>query len=256
VSPILAIAYRDLLKFLRDRGRLLSTFIFPLLFIGILGGTFQANLGAASGFDFIAFTFTGVLGQTLFQSAADGVIYLLEDRENDFSQEMFVSPISRYSIIGGKILGESLVALTQGIGIVVFALIVGVSISVSQALALVPTALLICLFGGSFGVLILSNLSSRRLASQIFPFVMLPQFFLAGVFNPIQVLPLPLEILSRLSPMRYAVDLARGVFYAGHSEYPVVVLASPVFNLSVIVGLFTVFLVVGTTLFVRRERNR
>lgn len=256
MSPILAIAYRDLLKFLRDRGRVLSSFIFPLLFIGILGSTFEANLGAASGFNFIAFTFTGVLAQTLFQSSADGVIYLLEDRENDFSQEIFVSPISRYSILGGKILGESLVALAQGVGIVVFGLLAGVSMSPGQLLALVPAALLICLFGGSFGVLILSNLTNRRQATQIFPFIMFPQFFLAGVFNPIQVLPLPLEILSRLSPMRYAVDLARGVFYAGSPEYPAVVLAPLAFNLAVIGALFAVFLVTGTTLFVRREQNR
>jgi ABC-2 type transport system permease protein len=255
-SPILTIAYRDLVKFLRDPGRLVATFIFPVIFIGILGGSFQSNLGAGFGFDFIAFTFTGVLGQTLFQSTADGIISLIEDRENDFSQEIFVSPISRYSIVFGKILGESLVALTQGLGIVVFGLIIGVSISLGQLLALLPVALACCLFGGSFGVLILANLSSRRLASQVFPFIMLPQFFLAGVFNPIKVLPPYLEILSLLSPMRYAIDLARGVFYAGHPEYTEVVLQPPLVNLTIMAALFTVFLIAGTFLFVRRERNR
>src|SRR5262245_29712558 len=108
LGPILAIAHRDLIKFLRDRGRLVGTFVFPFIFIAILGGSFQANLAGNFGFNFIAFTFTGVFGQTLFQSAADGIISLIEDRENDFSQEMFVSPISRYSIVFGKILGESL----------------------------------------------------------------------------------------------------------------------------------------------------
>ena len=55
-----ATAFRDLVKFLRDPARLLATFIFPLLFIVILGGSFQANLGERAGFDFLAFTFTGV----------------------------------------------------------------------------------------------------------------------------------------------------------------------------------------------------
>ena len=256
LSPILAIANRDLLKFLRDPGRLVSTFIFPLLFIGILGGSFQANLGAGAGFDFMAFTFTGVLAQTLFQSTATGIISLFEDRESDFSQEIFVSPISRYSIVFGKILGESLVALAQGIGIILFGLLVGVRLSPPQLLSLAPVALLICLFGGSFGIMILSNLSSRRLADQVFPFIMLPQFFLAGVFNPIRVLPPYLELLSRISPMRYAVDLVRGVFYAGQPEYAEVVLEPPPVNLVVMGVMFAAFMVIGTILFVRRERNR
>jgi ABC-2 type transport system permease protein len=256
VWAVLAIAQRDLLKFLRDPPRLLSTFIFPFIFIAVLGGSFQANLGANAGYDFLAFTFTGVLAQTLFQSTAMGIVSLIDDRENDFSQEMFVAPISRYAIVVGKIVGESLVAMAQGLGIVLFALVIGVQLDPARVLGLLPVAVVICLFGGSFGVVVLANLGSRRASEQVFPFIFLPQFFLAGVFNPIQVLPLWLDVLSHLSPMRYAVDLARGVFYAGHEEYSSVVLASPLFNLALIAVLFVVFLSVGTVLFVRGERNR
>lgn len=255
-NAILTIAYRDLIKLLRDRPRLVSSFIFPFIFIGILGGSLQAGLGSSVGINLLTFTFTGVLAQTLFMSATEGVISLLDDRDNDFSQEMFVSPISRHSIIFGKILGETLVALTQGIGIVAFGVVIGIPFSLLQVVGLVPIALVVCLFGGAFGVVILANLSSRRAAEQIFPFVLLPQFFLAGVFNPIQVLPWYLDILSKISPLRYAVDLARGVFYEGQPEYAKIVLQSPVFNLAVIAALFSVFLAAGTLLFVRRERNR
>jgi ABC-2 type transport system permease protein len=256
LSPALAIAYRDLVKFLRDRGRLVATFVFPVIFIGIMGGGFSASFGAALGFDYLAFTFTGILGQTLFQSSANGIISLIDDRENDFSQEMFVSPVSRYTIIAGKILGEALVALTQGIGIVLFGFIIGVSMSATQLLLLAPAALLACLLGGAFGVLILSNLTDRRLANQIFPFIMLPQFFLAGVFSPVKVLPPFLEILSLMSPMRYAVDVTRGAFYTGQPDFGPVVLQPPIVNVAIIMALFLVFLVIGTTLFVRREQNR
>jgi ABC-2 type transport system permease protein len=256
IGPVLAIAQRDLMKLLRDRPRLVTTLVFPLLLIGVLGGSLQSNLGRDLGFNFLAFTFTGVFGQTLFQSATQGVASLITDRDNDFSQEMFVSPISRYSIIIGKILGESLVALPQGAAILAFAFIVGIRPSLSQVAGLVLVALLICLVGGAFGVLILSNLRSQEMANQIFTFVMLPQFFLAGIFNPIKVLPPYLEVLSRISPMRYAVDLARGAFYAGRPEYPRAVLDPPALNLAVMTAMFLVFLVIGTALFVRNERNR
>src|SRR5712692_2078807 len=122
---ILTLAYRDLMKFLRDPARLVSTFALPLLLI--LGGGMQMNLGQQIGFGFLPFTFTGVLAQTLFQSSAMGLISLIEDREHDFSQEIFVSPISRYSIILGKIVGETLVALTQGFGIIALGMLAGIS---------------------------------------------------------------------------------------------------------------------------------
>lgn len=256
VNAILILGQRDLLKFLRDPPRLVSTLIFPIIFIVALGGSLQSNLGDDVGYNFLIFIFTGVFAQTLFQSAAQGLISLIEDRENDFSQEIFVSPISRYSIIFGKILGESLVALTQGIVIVLFGLLIGIRLSSSQTLGLILVGIIVCLFGGAFGMMILASLNSRRAAEQVFPFIILPQFFLAGVFAPIKVLPLYLDILSHLSPLRYAVDLTRGVFYTRNPEYVQVVLQHPLFNLAVMIVMFFIFLVVGTFLFVRGERNR
>ena len=256
LSAVLAVAHRDLIKLVRDRARLVADLVFPMIFIGVLGTSLQAGFGDVSGFDLLAFVFTGVLAQTLWQSSALGVISLIEDRENDFSQEIFVSPISRYSIVIGKVLGESLVALPQGVAIIIFGLIIGIAIGPLALLALVPTMIVITLFGGAFGVLVLSRLPNRRAATQIFPFVMLPQFFLAGVFNPIENLPWFLDILSRLAPMRYAVDLMRNVYYGFHPEPVDVAIASLSTNLTVIGGLFAVFIVVGTALFVRAEQNR
>src|SRR4029077_83650 len=136
------------------------------------------------------------------QSSALVLTSLLADREQDFSQEIFVSPISRYSIILGKILGESLVALPQALGIIAFGFILQIHMGPDQLARMFLALLVIALFGGAFGVIVLANLSSQRAANQIFPFVMLPQFFLPGIFNPTQTLPLPLDIPPRLPPLR------------------------------------------------------
>ncbi len=253
LSGVLTLAHRDFIKLLRDRTRIIADFSFPLIFIGILGTTLQAGFGQASGINLLQYVFTGVLAQTIWQSGALGVISLIADREQDFSQEIFVSPISRYSIIFGKILGESLVAMPQGLAIIIFGFILGVRPDITKILTLIPVMLMVAIYGGAFGVLILSRLDSQRQANQIFPFVMLPQFFLAGVFNPVMNLPLPLEILSRLSPMRYAVDVVRDVFYTGDQH---VALADIQTNLAIIAVEFVVFMVIGTAGFVRAERNR
>jgi len=218
LNAIAAIAERDLFKFLRDRARLIGAFVFPFLLMFLMGGTLQLNLGKAAGFNFIGFTFTGVLGMTIFQSASQGIASLLEDRQNDFAQEIFVSPISRYSIVIGKIIGESMVALAQAAPLILFAIVLRVPLTALD--------------------------------------ILLPQFFLAGVFNPINVLPWYLEILSLISPLRYVVDLFRGVVYMGRPEYHKVVLLDPEINLMVMALMFAVFIVTGTALFVRRETNR
>lgn len=255
-NAVMAIAFRDFQKFIRDRARLFSTFLFPLIFIGFLGGGMQATFGASSGYDFLAFIFTGVLAQTLFQSTAVGIISLLEDRQNDFSQEIFIAPISRYSIVFGKILGETLVALPQGLGIILFGFVLGVSMTVPQLLGLLLTGLIASLYGGAFGMMLLGLIPSRRAADQLFPFVFLPQFFTAGVFVPLHNLPLPLEIVSLLSPLRYAVDITRGFFYSSSPASSFVVLAPVWVNLAILGISFAVFLFIGTFLFVRAERNR
>jgi ABC-2 type transport system permease protein len=256
IYAVLTLAYRDLMKLLRDPARLISSLMFPLLFIVILGGSLQSSFGSGSNFDYVAFVFTGVFAQTLFQSASMGVISLIDDRENDFSQEVFVSPISRYTIILGKIFGETLVALTQALGILVFGFAAGVKFSFGQLLGLGWTGVVTCLFGAAFGVIVLSNLNNRRTADQVFPYIMLPQFFLAGVFNPIQRLPWYLDILSRISPMRYAVDFTRDIFYLGRTDYVSSILQGPVYNLALMTAGFLLFLAIGTFMFVRKEQNR
>ncbi len=256
LNAIITIAFRDVSKLFRDRPRILASLIFPVIFIGVLGTSLQSNLGDNLGFNFLVFVFIGVIAQTLFQSTASGIISLIEDRQNDFAQEMFIASISRYSILLGKILGETLISMVQIVGVLVFGFIMGIPLDIPALIRLIPFVFAVSFFGGAFGVMVMSSLSNQRAANQIFPFILFPQFFLAGVFNPISHLPLPILIASRLSPMTYAVDLLRSVYYLGNPEYSKTVLFNPLINLSVVLGAGLVFLVIGTFLFVKNERNR
>lgn len=256
LESIYAIAVRDVLRFVRDRPRIFASLIFPFIFIAVLGQSFQASFGADLPYNYITFVFTGVFAQTLFQSTASGVISIIEDRENNFTQEIFVSPISRYTIIIGKIIGETFVSFAQVIGVIIFGFILGADFTYSSLSLMIPAGIIAALFGGAFGVFVLSNLKSQRAANQIFPFVMLPQFFLAGIFNPVGDLPPYLWILSRIAPMTYAVDFVRNAFYIGSPDLPYVTVY-PWYVDAIIIGvLFTVFLSVGTYMFVRGERNK
>ena len=162
-----AIAARDVTKLLRDPIRLVGGLVFPALFIGVLGGAFASNF-ESPGIDLLPFIFAGQLAQGVWQSSALGLVSILEDRENDFSQEIFVAPICRRTILAGKILGESLVAFPQAFTVMAFGIILGIPLTMAQVFAIIPALILVALFGAAFGALIVSLLPNQRSANLLF----------------------------------------------------------------------------------------
>ena len=256
LSGLLAIAQRDVTKLLRDRPRLAVNLAFPVLLIGGLGAILQPTVGRVTGVSAVTLAFTGVLAASLFQSAAAGMISIVEDRENDFSRELFVAPVSRLTLVGGKIAGETLVALCQGVGIVVFAVVFGVAISPSQLTLLLGAALACCLLGGAFGLATIAVLPNQRSAMQIFQFLIIPQYVLGGVLVPLRDVPPYLRVLAHAMPMTYAVNLTRAAYYAGTPAYRLVASGSALLDVAVTAILFAVLLTAGVTVFGYRERTR
>ena len=253
---LLVIAQRDVIKLLRDRPRLAVNLAFPVLLIGGLGAILQPTVGKVTGLNAVTLAFTGVLAASLFQSAAAGMISIVEDRENDFSRELFVSPVSRMTRVAGKVAGETLVALCQGAFIIGFALAFGVRFSPAQLALIVPPCLACCLLGGAFGLATIAVLPNQRSAMQIFQFLIIPQYVLGGVLVPLRGTPHYLDVLAHLMPMRYVVELTRAAFYAGTRGYDQVVSGSPLLDAAVTAGLFVVLMIIGATVFGYRERTR
>jgi ABC-2 type transport system permease protein len=255
-SALLAIAQRDVIKLIRDRPRLAVNLAFPVLLIAGLGGLLQATVGKVTGLSTITLSFTGVLAASLFQSSAAGMISIVEDRENDFSRELFIAPVSRLTLLGGKIAGESAVAVSQGVCIVAFAVAFGVRMTGWQVLGLAGTGLACCLLGAAFGLATIAALPNQRSAMQIFQFLIIPQYVLGGVLVPLAGAPRLLGALAWLMPMRYCVDLTRAAFYAGSAGYAKVVIGGPVLDIVVIAVLTAALLSAGAALFSHRERIR
>jgi ABC-2 type transport system permease protein len=256
LSAVAAIAQRDVTKLLRDRPRLAVNLAFPVLLIGGLGAILQPTVGRVTGLDTVTLAFTGVLAASLFQSAAAGMISIVEDRENDFSRELFVAPVPRLALVAGKVAGETLVASVQGACIVAFAAAFGAAITSAQLASLLVPGLACCLLGGAFGLATIAALPNQRSAMQIFQFLIIPQYVLGGVLVPLRGAAGYLNVAADLMPMRYVVELTRAAFYAGTPGYRQVVTGSPLFDAAVTVVLFAVFMAAGAAVFGYRERTR
>jgi ABC-2 type transport system permease protein len=255
-NAVLAIAARDITRSLKSVQSLVLSIVFPLIFIGLMGETISQNLGQGLGFNYLQFMLIGMVVNTLYQVTIAGISNLVEDRQNDFTQEIFVAPISRYSIILGKIIGSSFSSLYQLVGVIVIALILRIPFGGWDFVRLMLLSPLICLSGGALGTLLVGFVQDQRTAQIMIPLVMFPQMFLSGALLPVNHSTGILAFLAHIMPMTYIVDLARAVYYWREPVYNQIVMFSPVLDLSVIVGYFFVFSIIGTVMFARAERHR
>jgi len=218
---VYTIWYRDILRFWHDKMRLISAITFPLLFLFVFGSGLSARMGFLSpGIDFAQFIFPGIIGMTVLMSSFMAGISVVWDREFGFLKEVLVAPISRASVAVGKALGATSVALLQGILILLFAPLIGVSFSMWTVLALLPLMFLLAASMGSLGILLATRIRSMEAFQAVMQMLMFPMVFLSGVFFPLQGLPAWMNVLVKLNPATYGIAPIRQVILGTLPDSP------------------------------------
>src|SRR5450759_5623210 len=129
------VAYREILRFVGDRSRLLSSFAMPILFLVVFGAGFTKSMGAlAPGVNFIQFMYPGIIAMTVLTSSLFAGISVVWDREFGFLKEILVAPIGRTGIVLGKAAGGTMVALVQALAMLVLAPFLGVTLNLKICL--------------------------------------------------------------------------------------------------------------------------
>lgn len=209
---VYTIWYRDILRFWHDKMRMMGTITLPLLFLFVFGSGLSARMGfLAPGVDFAKFIFPGIIGMTVLMSSFMAGVSVVWDREFGFLKEVLVAPISRASVAVGKALGAATVALFQGMLILFFAPLIGVSFSAGTVLALLPLMLLLAVSMGSLGILLATRIRSMEAFQAVMQMMMFPMVFLSGVFFPLEGLPVWMGILVKINPATYGIAPIRQV---------------------------------------------
>lgn len=210
------IAYRELLRFFRERTRIVSSFAMPLIFLVIFGEGLSRSMGNLTpGIDFIQFMYPGIIAMTVFMNSIGSGISVVWDREFGFLKEVLVAPLAPSGIVFGKALGGTTVALMQGLVMLALAPAVGVSISFTLVLKLVPLLVVLALTLSGFGLIIASRMRSQQSFQLVFQVIVFPLNFLSGIFFPVNNVPTWMEVISKLNPLTYGVDAIRRLFLAG-----------------------------------------
>jgi|SRR6187551_1533113 ABC-2 type transport system permease protein len=256
MNATFAIAWREVLRAFKSPLSLAFTVIFPILFIGVLGGSISANLSGALPYAYLPFMLIGMIANSMYQGTITGVTNLVEERENDFTAELFVAPISRYAVLLGKLIGSGIAALVSLVGIVAMIFIMQIPMNAGDLLRVFALTPVLALAGGALGVFFIGITQDPKVVAVGVPLLIFPQMFLSGALIPVSASAGLLGFLAKIIPMTYSIDLARNIFYWGKPEYSAAVLHPWTLDLAVTVGFFLFFTIVGTFLFVRADRNR
>lgn len=207
------IAYREFLRFIQDKTRMLSSFSMPLLFLVIFGAGFGKLIGQMTpGVNYIQFMYPGILAMTVLMTSIMSGVSIVWDREFGFLKELLVSPLSRSGVLVGKAIGAAAIAIIQGAIMLVLAPFLNVSITPGTVLALLPLLLILSLSLSGLGLLIGARMRSQQGFHLLMQLVIFPMMFLSGIFFPISGVATWLEVLSKLNPVTYGIDAIRQVF--------------------------------------------
>jgi ABC-2 type transport system permease protein len=206
---------RELIRFSRDRLRILTALMQPFLFLFVLGtGLSRIAAAGTHGVNLRTFVYPGVLCMAVMFTAMFSAASLVWDREFGFLREMMVAPVRRSSLVLGKCLGGATVAGFEGVIVLALAGLVGVPYAPSLIVAVFALQLLLAFTITSFGVMVAARVTQMQSFMALMQMAIMPMFFLSGALFPVSGLPQWLTILNRLDPLTYAVDPMRRTVFA------------------------------------------
>lgn len=206
---------RELIRFSRDRLRILTSLMQPFLFLFVLGtGLSRIASAGAHGVNLRTFVYPGVLCMAVMFTAMFSAASLVWDREFGFLREMMVAPVRRSSLVLGKCFGGATVAGFQGVIVLGLAGLVGVPYAPTLLLGLFALQVLLAFAITAFGVMVAARINQMQSFMALMQMAIMPMFFLSGALFPVSGLPQWLTILNRLDPLTYAVDPMRTAVFA------------------------------------------
>ena len=206
--------HRDMIRFLRDKPRIITALLQPMLYLFVLGSGLGSAVPRASGVDLRMFMFPGVMAMAVLFTCFFSAGSMVWDREFGFMREMLVAPVNRGSILVGKCFGGATVGTFQGLVMFAVAGLVGVPYSPALMLGIFAQLVLLSFAITALAVMISARIRSMQAFMALVQMLMMPLFFLSGALFPLTGLPGWLTVLTRLDPLTYAVDPIRRLVLA------------------------------------------
>jgi len=208
---------RDLVRFFRERSRVIGALVQPLLFWLIIGSGMSATFalpGRTSGVSYLEYFFPGVIVMVTLFTSIFATMSVIEDRSRGFLQGVLAAPGSRAAVVLGKCAGASTVALVQAVAFLLLAPLAGFSLAVADWPVVAATLVLASLALTASGFAVAWWLDSTQGYHVVMSVLLIPMWILSGAMFPAPGVRW-IQLVMRANPMAYAVSALRRGLYGG-----------------------------------------
>lgn len=227
---VMAVWLREVKRSLRDRGQLVGGISRPLLWVLILGiglnpyfrGEIYGEVRFVVPYTYLQFIFPAVIALNMMYTSVQAAVSVIWDREFGFLREVLVSPMPRWAVLLGKVLGGTTVALIHGGIVLLLARYVDVIVTPRSVLTGLGLMFLLGFGLTSLGVVIANRIRTFEGFGVFSNAVILPLYFTSSSIFPLDpsltraqtrvVYPEWLVTVIEYNPITYAIDAMRGVF--------------------------------------------
>lgn len=209
VPVILTLAERELVRFFRQRNRVIGAFLQPIIFwLLFSAGLRSNNLG-------FAFFFPGTIAMILLFTAIFATVSIIEDRREGFMQSVLVSPAPRWAMVLGKILGGAAIAMLQALVFLALGCVtLGMPGTIGEVVAAIVLMAVIAVALTGLGFFLAWRMESTQGFHAIMSVFLFPMWLLSGSLFPDDPTSW-ITFLSRFNPLTYGVAGLRHYLHFG-----------------------------------------
>jgi ABC-2 type transport system permease protein len=219
ILPVWSLLAREVLRFVRQRSRIVGALGTPLLFWVLLGSGFGRSLrppGLEVEMDYLSFFFPGTVLLVVLFTAIFSSISIIEDRNAGFLQGVLVSPVPRLSIVLGKVLGGTTLGFAQGVLLLLLAPLAGIAFAWGAFLAACGVILLTALALSTLGFLLAWRTDSVQGFHAVMNLLLIPMWLMSGAFFPAAGAATWVRAVMTVNPLSYGLGGLRRVLYPAH----------------------------------------
>jgi ABC-2 type transport system permease protein len=215
--PTFTLWWREVVRFYRQRARVVGVIASPVLFWIVIGSGFGKSFtsGAGKSHDYLDYFYPGALIMIVLFTSIFTMMSVIEDRKEGFLLSVLVAPVSRSAIVLGKVLGGTTLAALQGLIFLVFAPLVGIHLNLSVFLLSALVVFLVSFALTALGFAIAWPMDSTQAFHAIINLFLIPLWLLSGALFPLSSASRWLRLVMQINPLTYGVEALRGVLDPG-----------------------------------------
>jgi ABC-2 type transport system permease protein len=214
--PAFTLWWREVVRFYRQKSRVVGVIASPLLFWVVIGSGFGTSFrsgGAAGQQHYLDYFYPGALIMIVLFTSIFTMMSVIEDRKEGFLLSVLVAPVPRSAIVLGKVLGGTTLSTIQGLIFLAFAPLVGVHLNLPSFLLVVLVVFLVSFALTALGFAIAWPMDSNQAFHAIINLFLIPLWLLSGALFPLSGASGWLRLVMRINPLTYGVEALRTLLY-------------------------------------------